>query len=255
MKQRKTKYHTFYHSGDAGDLIAFLPVMRELGGGYLALGHNSAVPPTFGPRERMTPAKVDFLYPLLIKQPYIKKITFKDDFEGAYYDLTAFRTLPWQKDESLTHWQGRYLGLNSVSTAPWLKIDSSRETVGRTVIARSPRYHNHMFRWTKQLAKAKNPIFIGLPEEHHKFSMSIATFPHRKVKDASEMAQLIAGSNLFIGNQSFPCWLAMGMGHKLIQETWPQCQNSRIERENAEFVLNDSDGRMSQLPWEQPLMR
>lgn len=253
MKQGKrvSKYKTFFHAGDTGDVIAFLPVIRAMGGGTLILGKSHLdLPREKHAREPMTEARVAFIKPLLESQPYIKRVLRIDGYHDADIDMSAFRTSPHDLNESLTSWQARYAGVQ-VDLSPWLKVTPSSETIGRTVIARSLRYHNNMFGWTAQLAKAKNPIFIGLPEEHHQFSMTIATLPHRQVKDALEMAQLIAGSNLFIGNQSCPCWLAMAMGHKLIQETWPQCQNSRIERENAEFVLNGGSSSLSKLPWEQ----
>jgi hypothetical protein len=55
------------------------------------------------------------------------------------------------------------------------------------------------------------------------------------------MASLIAGSSLFIGNQSVHCWIAMALGHPLVQESWPQQQDSMVARDNAIFVTDDGE--------------
>src|SRR5262249_42277794 len=143
-----------------------------------------------------------------------------------------------KEGESLADWQARIVLGRRASLEPWLSVRASPETAGRSVIARSLRYQNMLFGWPRQLARTRNPIFVGLPIEHRAFSMAVASIPYRPVSDALELAALIAGSDLFIGNQSLPCWIAMALGHRLVQESWPKGPNSRIERPNAEFILN-----------------
>lgn len=58
---------------------------------------------------------------------------------------------------------------------------------------------------------------------------------YRPTATLLELAELIAGSDIFVGNQSCPCWVAMGMGHRLIQETDMWNLNSVVRRDNAEF--------------------
>jgi ADP-heptose:LPS heptosyltransferase len=55
-----------------------------------------------------------------------------------------------------------------------------------------------------------------------------------------EATKIIAGSKMFIGNQSVLFWLAAGLGHKLIQETCHtlHTRNSIVPRENAFYSDN-----------------
>ncbi len=117
-------------------------------------------------------------------------------------------------------------------------MDKSPVTSGKVVIARSQRYHNHKFDWKSILKIHSDCVFIGLPGEHAEFTSKVESVPYLKVTDALDMAEKIAGSRLFVGNQSFPCWLAMGLGHPLIQESYIHSLNSRLTRSNAKFVLD-----------------
>jgi ADP-heptose:LPS heptosyltransferase len=60
-------------------------------------------------------------------------------------------------------------------------------------------------------------------------------------KNLLELAELISGSDLFIGNQSSPGWLAMAMGHPIIQESHASIHDSMVPRRNAQYVV---DGRI-----------
>jgi len=230
-----------FHPGDLGDIIAFLPILRAIGGGALAVGPlEMKLPRNVLPREPMTLSRFNFIRPLLIKQPYVHQFVFErqrrnKNSESYDYDLSLFRKYMGAREESLTDWQARFCNVKP-DLSPWLTVNPRTEFAGKTVIARSPRYLNPNFDWNKVIAN-RDVVFIGLIAEHARFCRMVRRVPYVPVSNALEMAQIIAGSQLFIGNQSFPCWLAMGLGHPLVQESWPFWQNSKIDRPNARFVL------------------
>jgi hypothetical protein len=84
-------------------------------------------------------------------------------------------------------------------------------------------------------------VFLGLPHEHAQFVQTFGKVRYLPTKDLLQMASLIAGSSLFIGNQSVHCWIAMALGHPLIQESWPQQQDSMVARDNAMFVIDNGE--------------
>lgn len=229
-------------SGDHGDITSMLPLLRTIGGGELILAPCDKVG---GPREPMTPKRADFLLPLLKGQPYITDARYEETPQGITLDFSHFRAhCPFRRHELLTHWHARFIGFSDfdrgrISMAPWLTVQPSEESRGKVVVARSLRYHNPKISWRGQVAKyLDRMLFVGLPEEHESFQQRIGRrIPYRPVADALEMAQLIAGSELFMGNQSFPCWLAMALGHNLVQETWPGSVNSKVKRHNAKFLI------------------
>ena len=234
--------NVFGHSGDCGDLCALLPVIRHLGGGELVLSPHIG---DGGPREPMTEARARFLLPVIAPQSYITAARYESErVTPITHDFSHFRVgNKHQRADSLVTWHAQHFKLNAaeIDLSPWLTVTPSPVTRGKVILARSLRYHNPAFLWKRVMAAFRHKtVFIGLPEEHKAFLEAHGFFvPHLPVKDALEMAELIAGSDLFVGNQSFPCWLALAMGHTLIQESFPPVPNSRILRPNAKFVLNN----------------
>lgn len=226
----------FCHSGDLGDVVSALPAIRQLGGGCLRLCDH--VGPG-GPREPMTPWRAAFLLRLIETQPYIKSATFGAKHTVAVsHDLSTFREdTPVRFGESLAHWHARHLGIEEqqLDLSPWLKVRPSKETKGRVVFARSQRYHNAAFPWRELVVKWPSALFVGTQYEHNDFCSLFGYVEYRFVDNALEMAQLIAGCHRFYGNQSLPCWIAMGLGHPLAQEVIWSAPNSIIRRPNAYF--------------------
>lgn len=231
---------TFFNSGDLGDCIAFLPLIRHLGGGHLLLG-NHYKSGWDGYYRKIQGEKYDFLKPLLEILPYIKSLNYDEDRLKADYDSSDWR-ICYRAHRTLTESQAEYFGLQNIDMSPWIKVEPSERTKGMTVIARTNRYHNIQFNWNALLKEQKGKIlFIGLPEEFAALR-KVTTVPmeFHKCKDMLEMAQLIAGSDLFIGNQSSAGWVAMAMGHPIIQETARQCPDSMVFRDNAKFLMAES---------------
>ena len=76
-------------------------------------------------------------------------------------------------------------------------------------------------------------IFVGLESEYDAF---VKMFGHKlsfwKVKNFMELAQVISGGRLFIGNQSFPLSVALGLGQRVIVEALPRSPDCRFNRGN-----------------------
>jgi hypothetical protein len=92
--------------------------------------------------------------------------------------------------------------------------------------------------------------FIGFAEEYHAFlrdSGGTGMVTHIPTRNLLEMASLIRGSDLFIGNQSCHCWIAMGLGHRMIQETHSTIHDSIVARESARFYTGSNISCFSEL--------
>jgi hypothetical protein len=224
----------FTHTADLGDIIAALPTIRTLGGGRLIIGEKKG---RDGGRESLRGARFEALKPLLQRQPYLDSVEWADELPESRWDFSTFRH-DHRKGESLAQWQARHLGV-SISETPWLLATPSPKTRGRVVFARSLRYHSPAFPWDKALLRFKDPLFIGLPEEYMAFQTKWGKpLENHTCSNLLELAELIAGCELFVGNQSCPFWIAVSMGVPLIQETWAHDPNSIIERPNARYALN-----------------
>lgn len=231
----------FAGSGDLGDCIASLPVLRQLGGGtYILCPHPHRAG---GPREPMTPKRAAFLLPLLRAQSYISEAKYEAKPQGVTHDFTQLRNFT-QKDDSrdtLVDWNAKHAKLTEpVDVSPWIHADPIPEYRGKVVIARSSRYNNHEFPWAKILHHfAGEIVFVGTASEYHKmFNMARGRrFTWARVNDAMDMARVIAGASHFFGNQSFPLWLAMGLGVAYTVECWRASPDVRIAREGARYIF------------------
>ena len=194
----------------------------------------------------MNEQNVALIAPLLLQQDYIKSVAVHHG-EPIDYDFDAFR-------DGLLHDDKPYgsllaelqLGLFDVPVDEagdaWLKLKPQWERPTKdprikVVINRTPRYHNGNFPWKRVVQEySKVAVFIGLREEHAAFSEEFGEIPFYQTKDFLEAAQLIAGSQLFIGNQSCCCAIAEGLKHNLIQETYIPRPDSMYRRPNARHV-------------------
>lgn len=227
----------FFHTGDLGDIIASLPTVRELDGGEFVIGHRTG--PGFC-RESMKGARFEAIRPLLETQPYIKGVSWGEPAKDMH-DFSTFRKDP-RRGEDLATWQARHIGV-LIELDPWLTVTPSPISKGRTVIARSNRYHNPEFNWKSMMGH--NALFVGTMTEHLAFENEFGRVEYLGTENLLSLAEVIAGSELFIGNQSCPFWLAAAMGVNLIQETSPKVQDSIIRRPNALYPMAGYEQEMA----------
>lgn len=229
--------NAFFHSGDMGDVIACLPSVLALGGGRVVIGPHDFNLPGGMIRQSMKGPRFEALRPLLDAQPYIPNVEWQDKPSGINFDFCGFRH-DGRHAENLADWQARHMNAR-ISLDPWLTVPAKPH--GRVVVARSQRYHAGGFPWRDLLDRYPNPIFVGLAAEHYAFQAEFGPVEYQPTIDLLALAKVIAGCRLFIGNQSCPMWIALGLGVPIIQETCPSCPNTIIQRPNCRYTLDLGD--------------
>jgi hypothetical protein len=236
------KNHAIF--GTLGDNIYYLCFMKLMGGGNLYVQMNylqyyckvllkwadigHATPGTINPWQ------YEFMKPLLEIQDYISSVSMWDN-EPIEYSGEAL----WKFHQNSPGWKGNqtedYASAHNINILdpevkqkllyePWLKPVEPLKIPGKTIIVnRTPRYHhgNDGSGWMRWINKGLHHrfLFVGHPGEHSdfqtRFGIKVEYYP---VKDMLEMARLIQGSEYFIGNQSMPLSLAIGLGHNYFCE-------------------------------------
>lgn len=238
---KKSPSKIWGHSGDLGDIIACLPTIRALGGGHLVIfERHDKIPGTLNIRESMRGKRFDFIRPLLEAQPYIESVTWSDTIPKTKYDFSTFRH-DHILGESLLEWQARHIGV-SASTEPWLSgVTPRKDMEGRIVVTRTARYQNWVVPWPAIVkAHRERIVFIGLPAEHKDFQQLVGPVEYLPTATMLDVAEVIAGSDILIANQTAACWVGLGLGHPLIQEQSPVTRDSMIPRANAQYCLYDA---------------
>lgn len=234
------------HYGDFGDIIHMLPICKALGSVNLYFDDRNSICKRI--KERL-----HILLPLLESQSYVG-LAKPHEGETVNWKAGEFRQ-NHSKEWSLaySHWL-HYTGqkhMPKVSvdlSQPWITgIAPDPRTRNKVVFARSPRYHNHYFRW-KALADHYRgaSVFIGHPDEHRKFQEAFGEVEHIPTRDMLEVAQLIAGSDLFIGNQSAPMAIAEGMKHPRVMEVCPWQPDVVVEK--GDKATMSADGALKLPP-------
>jgi hypothetical protein len=247
---------TYKHFGDAGDIIASLPAVRALGDGLFYLEASTYT------RVMMTPDNWRGIDKVLREQPYILDVREFDRRTIVSYNLNDWRVRHGRamrsnqsKDKSLVDWQLEQYGipLTAKDTA-WLQfaepIKAARVVFNRTGTERYRHhvYHNVRFPWHHIWNKyADDAVFIGTPDEHKVFCATCGEVPHYKTKDLHEAARVVAGCELFVGNQSCCYWIAEGLKKNLILEVWPDGPNSLSFRDGA-IMGRDENIELPDLP-------
>lgn len=231
----------FSHSGHAGDIIYSIPAMYALAKGrkinlYLTLNQPNR---DFTRNMRhpngnvmLTEKSVALFAPLLLAQKDFLRCEAREG-QKIHYDLTLFREFPFDyRMGSIARWYFLTFGINYDLSKPWLQITPDRTYQDAIVLARSSRYRtpgiDHRF-----LNKYPRLVFVGMPDEYEDMKQQIPSLAYQPVKHFLELASVIAGSRLFIGNQSFPFSLAEGLKVTRVLEVFPQCPNVVVEGANG----------------------
>lgn len=237
----------FRHPGDLGDIIYGLPVIKARGGGKLFL-ENSMI---WG-REPMSKGRINFIKPLLEYQPYIHSVKAWEDepsenmnfYREVWKDEIRKKMNTPRKSLAKRMCDAHNVGDDILKSA-WLEVPKPK-MVAEVVMARSPRYHG-VFPWEEIVKKyRKRAVFVGLPEEHRAFEKRFGKVEYYPVTDALELARVIAGARLFIGNQSFPFAIAEGLKQNSILEVWPLGPDCLFPRPNS-FPIEKATDRIPDL--------
>jgi hypothetical protein len=226
--------YSYKHSGDIGDLIYSLPIMRYYGGGHLQLNPYGLPSKKYdGSKSGFNKNIIRILTPLLQLQDYIHSVTIWDK-KRVDVDIDYFRTNPAECDNLC----GKILGTFHVpfeeTDTPWITCE--KKSVAHTVISRSFRYRNDRLSYNDFFENFKDCVFVGLPDEHEDFCKSYGNIDYYETRNFLEMAEVINGSKLFVGNQSAPLSIAIGLGVDFLQEYYPIHPDCIFDRLNAYYL-------------------
>lgn len=230
---------SFKHSGNAGDLIYAIPTMLAIAQGKpIHLFLHEGQPGVYGKNPHpmgdvmLNSNMVSMLQPLLWHQ---HSIISCDPFRGQIVDfnLDLFREFPIMLNRgNIARWYFLVFGVTADLSQPWLRAPIDEDYNDAIVIARSQRYHSPGISYDF-LRDYGRCVFVGVEEEFQDMVKMIPQLEFRRVNDFLEMASVIRGSKLFIGNQSFPFSIAEGLKVKRMLEVYHQTPNVSPEGPNA----------------------
>lgn len=215
-----SKVFNAFTAGDLGDicyLLATLKHVAEKTGPVMLYYANRGECKAIEERAHL-------IAPLIESQPYIAGFK-RHDGETMHWLSNNFRYTSYRRTKSLvqSHLEN-YLTIQGLPPItpnfrePWI-TGVSPDAGTDIIINRSPRYHNHLFPWREIVNKFGPRIkFIGLTSEHEAFCQEFGNIPYLKTETLLDAARAIAGSSIFIGNQSSCFAVAEGMKRNRILE-------------------------------------
>lgn len=250
----------FKHSGTTGDLIYSLALVKHLGGGelYLHLNqidwvgqHYYGAKPTPFHQGRMTYADFEFLRPLMLAQDYISDFKVLDHTTEITHNLDRFRPLFVGHPGNYVDTYCAAFGITDTQTqeqirnSTWLTVPNPVSIPQRPiVINRTPRWlpNQPSAQWAawQQAGLDQQAVFVGLEDEYQQFIDQIGwDIPWVNTESQLELASVIAGCELFIGNQSQALSLAIGLGRPY----WCEARNDLPLSRNECYFANRSQGQ------------
>lgn len=229
---------TFLHSGTAGDTVYSLAAVKRMGGGEFQIGIRNLerILPMYGYRAedcdpahkgRYTERDYELLAPLIERQSYITKVSaWHDGDNRPDVDLDRYRAVLYRTFEGNiveSYFRTFNLPFTAVDVeTPWLEADPIREAsivVNSTPRYRDPEAAGTWLQMCQDADLATNGLFVGTPNEHETFVHATGcNITYRPVRDFLELAGLIEGADLFLGNQSMALSIAMGLGKTSVVE-------------------------------------
>lgn len=242
-----------YIFGTYGDNVYYLCLMKMLGGGnlfvklnYLDYHCTHVIGPPYsaglGLTGKLKQYEYDFMAPFLESQDYIHNVAVWNN-EPLDYNIDG----AWEY-HLIKGWQGNIpetyaltLGMNILDPdiqkklwyEPWLTPVEPIRIPGKPVIVnRTPRhlFGTHGSGWSRFIANKLSDygVFVGHENEHADFEQKFGiSIQHHKCSDMLEVARLIQGAEMFIGNQSMALSLAIGFGKTYFCEIRGDWQHTR----------------------------
>jgi len=211
------------HSGNIGDVVYSLPTAFSLGAAHYIL--NVCSDPAFGGRAMTREAALK-LAPLLLDQGTIRRVSVIQSQVpleyaeparlGVDYVLDSFRANPVEPRYHLVHKHAFPFGIRVDGAPRWLTSEMERENdlpagirkpyivVGLT--GRYRRWGDEYYASLLRDVPADRIVVVGVEADLiHKTNIAGAFL---KPADFRQLARVLMGSALFIGNPSFPYALA-----------------------------------------------
>jgi hypothetical protein len=204
---------TFKHGGGGGDMIYGLATMKALGGGVLHLNLDYA----------------KLFYKRLVEaQPYVKKAIHCRFTNKQWkkvkvdYNLDLFRNQPFNSGYTIMECHRMAFGLDFDLTKPWLSNIEPKHVTDIVINDTGKlRWEGVTVDWEQLRGYEDRAVFVGLDIEYENFCKNRNyKLPHYKIKDAIHFAQIIAGSKLYLGNQSTGLAIAEGLKHPRVADLY-----------------------------------
>lgn len=251
------KINKFKHSGTFGDLIYSLPIVKYYGGGefYLHLDqinwvgqHYYRSKPDPFHQGRMSAVDFEYMKSFMLEQPYISKFEVLDTHTTEItHNLDRFREIFVNHPGNYVDCYATVFGIDNAGSrsnlrlSTWLTVKNPRTIPGKTtVINRTQRWiqtnqlNPQWAQWREQ-GIGDRAVFVGLPNEHREFVASTGIYvEYLPTASMLEMAEVIAGAQQFIGNQSMALSLAIGLG----TATWCEYRRDLPESRNECWGFN-----------------
>ena len=216
----------FYHRGAIGDIIYSLPTI-------LAYGDTEAI--LYFKRGHF----INTLSRLLKSQSYIKDVKHRKTGIGKdYIDLSAYYGIAWEKRDQ--HLVVSHLEPHDKTydlSQAWLRgIEPNH--VADIIVNRTKKYHGQLD-WHLLKPYADRCKFVGTEWEMDRFNRYGLGIDYHRTEDALDVAQVIKGSKLFIGNQSMCFAITEAMKHPRCLEVCPSFNNCQPHGDNGYTSLTE----------------
>ena len=224
--------YNFKHSGNAGDIIYSIPAALAIAQKaavhyHLALGMKGVYGKSPHPLGNLmlTEKMVTMLAPLLLANPQIASCTVHQPSAKIDIDLDLIRSHPISMGAGhIARWYFHVFAINADLGKPWLFVQPDESVSDHIVIARSQRYRAPAIDYSF-LKRYPKLLFVGVEQEWQEMRQVLPAITYRPVTDFLEMARIIGGSKLFIGNQSFPFAIAEALKTKRLLEVYWRAPN------------------------------
>lgn len=220
----------FKHSGHIGDIIYAIPAMRALARGkkinlFMHLNQTGVYSSRMKHPNgsiKLSAKSVELITPLLMSQPQFNSCQAYTG-QPIHYDLDLIHQYPLDsKMGSITHWYFWTFGISGNVSDAWLQVKPDNRFNDAIVVLRSQRYRTPGINY-RFLDQYPRVVFIGLEHEYLDMKTEVPRLEHVHTSNFLEMAQIIAGSRFFIGNQSFAYSLAEALKVTRVLEIYPVC--------------------------------
>ena len=219
---------SFLHSGNLGDIINSLPVIKEISKNKICnlfIEKNKLLPTQAQNLNHplgkyyLTENSVNKILPLLKKQDYIKNVNIFNN-QKIDINLNFFRELPINFNIDSVRWYFHITGVHADLNKPYLHNIENHAVKDKIIIIRTNRRKNYLINYNF-LNNYDNTLFLGLEDEYNELKKEIQNLIFYECKDFLEMAQIIQSSKIFIGNLSFGYTLAEALKKPRLLESGP----------------------------------
>ncbi|ROL60861.1 class I SAM-dependent methyltransferase, partial [Bacteroidetes/Chlorobi group bacterium ChocPot_Mid] len=214
-RMKRNKGLTAHHSGAAGDIVYAIPTFKKLGIKNIILDPSKRYGPEMSFRPWLDEKICNSLKPFLESQGYNVIISKTDTVWD--YDFDIFRNCGFNMEVMhIALMQATAMEVDINLSEAWINIENPNP-VADIVINWTPRWHNNNFNaWDHLLNdySQKKIIYVGLKEDYDKFLSQYRSLDFIKFQDTEniyDMARIIAGAKIFIGNQSLAYAIAEGL--------------------------------------------